>query len=112
MSETTIFDKILAREIPADIVYEDDQVLAFKDIAPRAPVHYLIIPKQRIATLNDASPADQALLGHMMLTAAQLAREAGIAEDGYRVQMNVNKGGGQVVYHIHLHMFGGHPLAE
>jgi len=112
MSETTIFDKILAREIPADIVYEDDQVLAFKDIAPRAPVHYLIIPKQRIATLNDASSADQALLGHMMLTAAQLAREAGIAEDGYRVQMNVNKGGGQVVYHIHLHMFGGRPLAE
>lgn len=112
MSETTIFDKILAREIPADIVYEDDQVLAFKDIAPRAPVHYLIIPKQRIATLNDASPDDQALLGHMMLTAAQLAREAGIAEDGYRVQMNVNKGGGQVVYHIHLHMFGGRPLAE
>ena len=112
MSETTIFDKILAREIPADIVYEDDQVLAFKDIAPRAPVHYLIIPKQRIATLNDASSADQALLGHMMLSAAQLAREAGIAEDGYRVQMNVNKGGGQVVYHIHLHMFGGRPLAE
>ena len=112
MSETTIFDKILAREIPADIVYEDDQVLAFKDIAPRAPVHYLIIPQQRIATLNDASSADQALLGHMMLTAAQLAREAGIAEDGYRVQMNVNKGGGQVVYHIHLHMFGGRPLAE
>lgn len=112
MSETTIFDKILAREIPADIVYEDDQILAFKDIAPRAPVHYLIIPKKRIATLNDASPADQALLGHMMLTAAQLAREAGIAEDGYRVQMNVNKGGGQVVYHIHLHMFGGRPLAE
>lgn len=112
MSETTIFDKILAREIPADIVYEDDQILAFKDIAPRAPVHYLIIPKKRIATLNDANPADQALLGHMMLTAAQLAREAGIAEDGYRVQMNVNKGGGQVVYHIHLHMFGGRPLAE
>ena len=112
MSETTIFDKILAREIPADIVYEDDQILAFKDIAPRAPVHYLIIPKKRIATLNDTSPADQALLGHMMLTAAQLAREAGIAEDGYRVQMNVNKGGGQVVYHIHLHMFCGRPLAE
>ncbi len=112
MSDTTIFDKILAREIPADIVYEDAQVLAFKDIAPKAPVHYLIIPKQRIATLNDASPDDQALLGHMLLTAAKLAQEAGIAEDGYRVQMNVNKGGGQVVYHIHLHMFGGRQLAE
>ena len=112
MSDTTIFDKILAREIPADIVYEDAQVLAFKDIAPKAPVHYLIIPKQRIATLNDASSDDQALLGHMLLTAAKLAQEAGIAEDGYRVQMNVNKGGGQVVYHIHLHMFGGRQLAE
>ena len=112
MNDTTIFDKILAREIPADIVYEDEQVLAFKDIAPKAPVHYLIIPKQRIDTLNDACPTDQALLGHMLLTAAQLAREAGIAEEGYRVQMNVNKGGGQVVYHIHLHMFGGHQLAE
>ena len=70
----------------------------------RAPVHCLIIPKKRIFTLNDASRADQALLGHMLLTAARLAREAGIAEDGYRVQMNVNKGGGQVVYHIHLHV--------
>ncbi|MDP6969677.1 MAG: histidine triad nucleotide-binding protein [Gammaproteobacteria bacterium] len=110
MTDTTIFDKILAREIPADIVYEDELLLAFKDIAPKAPVHYLIIPKQRIATLNDANPADQALLGHMMLTAAQLAHKAGIAEDGYRVQMNVNKGGGQVVYHIHLHMFGGRQL--
>ncbi len=112
MSEETIFDKIIAREIPADIVYEDETILAFKDIAPKAPVHYLIIPKKRIATLNDACPEDQALLGHMMLTAAKLAAEAGIAEDGYRVQMNVNKGGGQVVFHIHLHMFGGRPLAE
>ncbi|MCP4790908.1 MAG: histidine triad nucleotide-binding protein [Gammaproteobacteria bacterium] len=112
MSDTTIFDKIISREIPADIVYEDDQILAFKDIAPKAPVHYLIIPKQRIATLNDASQKDQALLGHMMLTASNLAAEAGIAESGYRVQMNVNKGGGQVVFHIHLHMFGGRQLAE
>ena len=112
MSEETIFDKIIAREIPADIVYEDDTILAFKDIAPKAPVHYLIIPKKRIATLNDANPEDQALLGHMMLTASMLAEEAGIAESGYRVQMNVNKGGGQVVFHIHLHMFGGRQMAE
>ena len=112
MTDETIFDKIIAKQIPADIVYEDDQVLAFKDIAPKAPVHYLIIPKKRIANLNDANPQDQALLGHMMLTASKLATEAGIAEDGYRVQMNVNKGGGQVVFHIHLHMFGGRPLAE
>jgi len=104
---STIFDKIISREIPADIVYEDDQVLAFKDIAPKAPVHYLIIPKLPIATLNEADPSHQALLGHMMLTAAKLAKEANVAEGGYRVQMNCNPDGGQVVYHIHLHLMGG-----
>ena len=104
---STIFDKIISREISADIVYEDEQILAFKDIAPKAPVHYLIIPKQPIATLNDATPEHQALLGHMMLTAAKLAKEAGVAEGGYRVQMNCNPDGGQVVYHIHLHVMGG-----
>ena len=104
---STIFDKIISREIPADIVYEDEQLLAFKDIAPKAPVHYLIIPKQPIATLNDVNPSHQALLGHMLLTAAKLAKDAGIAEGGYRVQMNCNPDGGQVVYHIHLHMMGG-----
>ena len=104
---STIFDKIISREIPADIIYEDEQVLAFKDIAPKAPVHYLIIPKQPITTLNDANPEHQALLGHMMLTAAKLAKEAGVAEGGYRVQMNCNPDGGQVVYHIHLHLMGG-----
>jgi histidine triad (HIT) family protein len=104
---STIFDKIISREIAADIVYEDELILAFKDIAPKAPVHYLIIPKQPIATLNDTNPEHQALLGHMMLTAAQLAKEAGVAKGGYRVQMNCNGDGGQVVYHIHLHMMGG-----
>jgi len=104
---STIFDKIISREIPADIVYEDEQLLAFKDIAPKAPVHYLIIPKQPIATLNDANPCHQALLGHMLLRAAKLAKDAGIAEGRYRVQMNCNPDGGQVVYHIHLHMMGG-----
>ncbi len=104
---STIFDKIISREIPAEIVFEDEQVLAFKDIAPKAPVHYLIIPKLPIATLNDANPEHQALLGHMMLTAAKLAKAAGIAEGGYQVQMNCNPDGGQVVYHIHLHMMGG-----
>ena len=104
---STIFDKIISREIPADIVYEDELIMAFKDIAPRAPVHYLIIPKLPIATLNDANLEHQALLGHMMLTAAKLAKEAGGAEDGYRVQMNCNAHGGQVVYHIHLHVMGG-----
>lgn len=104
---STIFDKIISREIPADIVYEDELIMAFKDIAPRAPVHYLIIPKLPIATLNDTNLEHQALLGHMMLTAAKLAKEAGVAEDGYRVQMNCNANGGQVVYHIHLHVMGG-----
>jgi histidine triad (HIT) family protein len=104
---STIFEKIISREIAADIVYEDELILAFKDIAPKAPVHYLIIPKQPIATLNDTNPEHQALLGHMMLTAAQLAKEAGVAQGGYRVQMNCNADGGQVVYHIHLHMMGG-----
>ena len=104
---STIFDKIISREIPAEIVFEDEQVLAFKDIAPKAPVHYLIIPKLPIATLNDANPEHQALLGHMMLTAPKLAKAPGIAEGGYRVQMNCNPDGGQVVYHIHLHMMGG-----
>ena len=104
---STIFDKIISREIPADIVYEDELIMAFKDIAPRAPVHYLIIPKLPIATLNDTNLEHQALLGHMMLTAAKLAKEAGVAEGGYRVQMNCNPDGGQVVYHIHLHVMGG-----
>ncbi len=104
---SSIFDKIISREIPTEIVYEDTQLLAFKDIAPKAPVHYLIIPKQPIATLNDTNLEHQALLGHMMLTAAKLAKQAGIAEAGYRVQMNCNPDGGQVVYHIHLHLMGG-----
>ena len=107
MAEGTIFDKIIARDIPADILYEDEQVLAFKDIAPKAPIHALIIPKKPIATLNDTQPEDQALLGHMMLTAAKLAKQLGIDESGYKVQMNINEGGGQVVFHIHLHLLGG-----
>jgi histidine triad (HIT) family protein len=103
----TIFGKIIRREIAADIVYEDDKVLAFKDIFPKAPVHYLVVPKQPIATLNDATVSDQDLLGHMLLTTAELARQAGIAESGYQVKVNCNADGGQEVYHIHLHLLGG-----
>jgi len=107
----TIFGKIIRREIPADIVHEDDHVIAFKDVNPQAPVHLLIIPKnEEIPTLNDAGDHHQALLGHMLLTASKLAEEHGIAESGYRVIMNCNKEGGQTVYHLHLHLLGGHQM--
>ncbi|MDD3608837.1 MAG: histidine triad nucleotide-binding protein [Halothiobacillaceae bacterium] len=109
MSET-IFMKIIRREIPARIVYEDDDVLAFHDIAPQAPVHVLIIPKTPIATLNELADAQAALVGKLVLTAARLARELGIDESGYRLVTNCNADGGQTVFHIHLHLLGGRPL--
>ena len=103
----TIFTKIIAREIAADIVYEDDRVLAFRDINPQGPTHVLVIPKEEIATINDATTEHEALLGHMMTTAARIAKEEGVAEEGYRLVMNCNREGGQEVYHIHLHLIGG-----
>jgi len=109
MSET-IFDKIIAREIPAEIVHEDDLSLAFKDINPQAPVHLLIIPKKRIATINDIEPEDREVVGHLFTVAAKLAADMGFAEDGYRVVMNCNQLAGQTVYHIHLHLLAGKPL--
>ena len=106
MSET-LFNKIINREIPADILYEDEEVLAFSDVSPQAPVHFLVIPKHPIPTINDIQ-ADQALLiGKMVLTAQQLAKQKGIAEDGFRLVMNCNENGGQTVFHIHLHVLGG-----
>ncbi|AMD01261.1 MULTISPECIES: histidine triad nucleotide-binding protein [Halomonas] len=102
-----LFCKIIKREIPADIVYEDEHVLAFNDINPQAPTHILIIPKQHIATLNDIEEADLALIGRLQYTAARLAKERGFAEEGYRVVMNCNDQGGQTVYHIHMHLMGG-----
>ncbi|MFW3613741.1 histidine triad nucleotide-binding protein [Billgrantia antri] len=102
-----MFCKIVKREIPADIVYEDEQVLAFNDINPQAPTHILIIPKQHIATLNDVEASDQALVGRLPYVAARLAEERGFAADGYRVVMNCNDQGGQTVYHIHMHLMGG-----
>ncbi|WP_110685491.1 histidine triad nucleotide-binding protein [Salinicola aestuarinus] len=109
--EPTLFDKIIAREIPADIVFEDDEVLAFNDINPQAPTHILIIPKKPIATLNDIEETDLALIGRLQFTAATLAKQLGFAEDGYRVVMNCNENGGQSVYHIHMHLLGGRRLA-
>ncbi|MCE9665351.1 histidine triad nucleotide-binding protein [Halomonas sp. M5N1S17] len=102
-----LFCKIIKREIPADIVFEDEHVLAFNDINPQAPTHILIIPKQHIATLNDIEEADLALIGRLQYTAARLAKERGFADDGYRVVMNCNDQGGQTVYHIHMHLMGG-----
>lgn len=106
MSET-IFSRIVRREIPADIVYESERVLGFRDLNPQAPVHVLFIPKKPIATLDDAGPEDQDLLGELLLAAAAFARREGLAESGYRVVMNCRGDGGQTVYHIHLHLLAG-----
>ena len=106
----TIFDKIIAREIPADIVHEDDEVLAFRDINPQAPVHVLFIPKRPIATLDAAQPTDAELIGRLVLAAAAWARREGFAERGYRVVMNCNADGGQTVFHIHLHLLAGRAM--
>ncbi len=106
----TIFSKIIRREIPANIVYEDDEVLAFRDINPQAPTHILIIPKKPIATLNDIQPEDAPLIGKLYLVAKQLADEMGFAEDGYRTVFNCNRHGGQEVYHLHLHLLGGRQM--
>jgi len=105
-----LFLKIINREIPADIVYEDDDILAFRDISPQAPLHVLIIPKQKIRTINDLDDSNAELVGKLFLTAAELARREGIADEGYRVVMNCNQAGGQAVYHIHLHLLGGRQM--
>ena len=105
-----LFCKIAAGEITSDIIYEDDSVVAFSDISPKAPIHKLIIPRKHIATLNDLSDQDTQLAGHILQTAKQLAQEFDIATSGYRVVFNVNKGAGQAVYHVHLHLLGGRPL--
>ena len=105
-----LFLKIINREIPAEIVYETDEILAFRDINPQAPLHVLIIPKQKISTLNDLEPEHAELIGKLILTAAEIAREQGLSEEGYRVVMNCNKAGGQMVYHIHLHLLGGRQM--
>jgi histidine triad (HIT) family protein len=107
---STIFSKIIAKEIPADIVYEDDLVLAFRDIAPQAPVHILIIPKKEIPTANDVEAADEAVLGRLFTVAARIARDEGIARAGYRLIVNCNEDGGQEVFHLHMHILGGRSL--
>lgn len=107
----TIFTKIINREIPAAIVYEDEHCLAFRDVNPQAATHVLLIPKKEIPTMNDVKPADQMVLGHLLLTAPKIAAQEGIAADGYRLVINTNADAGQTVFHIHIHIIGGRPLS-
>lgn len=108
--EATLFEKIIAREIPADIVYEDEQCLCFRDISPQAPVHLLLIPKKPLPRIALAEESDQALLGHLMLKVGEIARQEGYAEDGFRVVINNGPHGGEAVPHLHLHLLAGRPL--
>jgi len=106
----TIFEKIIAREIPADIVYEDDHVLAFRDIAPQAPVHVLVIPKEPLVGISHASRAHAQVLGRLMLAAGEVARREGVHQRGYRLVVNDGVDGGQSVDHLHIHVLGGRAL--
>lgn len=107
---STIFKKIIDKEIPADIVYEDDLCLAFNDIDPKAPVHILIIPKKEIPSMVEVSQDDQGLLGHLLVIASQVAKEQGISDSGYRLVANTNNEGGQEVHHLHIHLLGGRQM--
>jgi|SRR6516162_8913565 histidine triad (HIT) family protein len=105
-----LFCKIINREIPASIVYEDDRVLAFNDINPQGPTHVLVVPKRHIASLNELSPEHDAIVGEVVRRAAAIARERGIADGGFRTVFNTNREAGQTVFHIHLHLIGGRPM--
>lgn len=109
--EKGLFEKIIDREIPADIVHEDDLCLAFKDISPQAPTHILVIPKTRYNRIAEVPESEETLLGHLLLIAAKVAREAEIAESGYRIIINNGKDGGESVPHLHVHVLGGRPLS-
>jgi histidine triad (HIT) family protein len=108
----TLFEKIIAGEIPANIVYRDERVIAFRDIRPRAPTHILIVPVKPIPTANDIADEDEPLIGHLFTVARDLAKKEGIAQNGYRLIVNCNQHGGQEVYHLHLHLVGGRPLGR
>ena len=105
-----LFCKIVAKAIPAKLVHEDDQVVAFEDINPQAPVHVLVIPKRHAASIAELNEADAGLLGHLLLTGNQVAKQKGIAEGGYRLVINTGRDGGQTVFHLHLHLLGGRPM--
>lgn len=106
----TLFERIVSREIPADILYQDELVTAFRDIEPQAPTHVLIVPNKAIPTVDDVTAEDEPALGRLFTVAAKLAREAGIEQGGYRLIVNCRDDGGQVVYHLHMHLLGGRPL--
>lgn len=112
MPQETIFRKIINKEIPSEMLYQDDYVTAFRDIAAKAPTHILIIPNKLIATANDIEVEDEVLIGKLYTVAKKLAKEEGIAQSGYRLIMNCNQDGGQEVFHIHLHLLGGKPLGK
>jgi histidine triad (HIT) family protein len=105
-----LFCKIAEKTIPSKPVHEDDKVVAFEDINPQAPVHVLVIPRKHVASVSELQAADAGLLGHLMLTAATVAKQKGIAESGYRVVLNTGRNGGQTVFHLHLHLLGGRPM--
>ncbi len=107
--QDTLFTKIIKREIPADIVYEDDMAIAFRDIHPQAPVHILVVPKQPLAKLSDAVPEDHRILGHLLMTVKRVADQEGLT-NGYRVVINTGADGGQTVYHLHVHLLGGRSM--
>ena len=107
MNDNCIFCKIIAGEIPSQKIYEDAECIAFNDISPQAPAHVLIIPREHLASLDTAKTTDKETLGHLLLTAAEIAREKGFAGDGYRVVINTNSDGGQTVFHLHVHLLGG-----
>jgi len=109
-TEKTLFEKICDKEIPADIVYEDEQVVAFRDIAPAAPTHVLVIPRKPIPRINEAEPDDQALLGHLLLKAAEVARSLGLGEAGFRLVLNNGADAGETVPHLHCHILGGRKM--
>lgn len=111
MSEKTIFKRIIDREIPAEIVHEDEHCMAFRDVAPQAPTHVLVIPKKEIASVADIADEDQQLIGHLYLVMRDIARDLGLSENGYRVVVNVGADGGQAVDHLHFHLLGGRRLA-
>ncbi|MFZ1983140.1 MAG: HIT domain-containing protein [Desulfatitalea sp.] len=106
----TLFTKIIKKEIPSDIVYQDDQVTAFRDIHPQAPVHVLIVPNKEIPTVNDVTLEDEPLIGHMFTVAKRIAEKEGIAESGFRLLVNCNRDANQEVFHLHMHLFGGRQL--
>ncbi len=109
-SSDCLFCKILSGDIPADIIYESDEAIAFRDINPQAPTHAVIIPRQHIASINDLGPDDAAVIGNLFLVAQHIARDEGFTDDGYRVVMNCNAAAGQTVFHVHLHLLGGRQL--